>query len=450
MEVIIPHHPHDGTALVEVTHLHDAGLNRQHGTIDLLSDNVLLEVFDLYRLCDSIYTRPWPWRWHTLVHVCRRWRYIILASPCRLNLRLFCTDKTPAKESLHIWPTLPIEIKSYYRSNESEGCNNVHAALEHRDRVSRISLTIKKSPLERWTTVIQKPFPALMHLELWTNAWKEPPVLPDGFLGGFAPRLQTISLTGVAFPALPKLLSSAKDLVCLILDCIPLSCYISPEAMVTGLSGLTNLKSLTFRYPEPWYSPHQRSENPPPVTRVIIPALTEFKFTGDCGYLDDLVAQIDAPLLANLEIMFANESSFWIPQLPQFIDRTEELGSPDFARLQFSRHGSMDMTLQKSRGRLTLTIPQGQYYTIPLMMEICKQSLLTLSTVKTLRIRDEGFGPGVEHVDWVEFCRPFTAVENIHVCRALRSLVGALGDLAYSREEHEEHVLPALDDVCVL
>jgi hypothetical protein len=172
------------------------------------------------------------------------------------------------------------------------------------------------------------------------------------------------------------------------------------------------------------------------VTRVIIPALTEFKFTGDCGYLDDLVAQIDAPLLANFEIMFADEPFLWIRHLPQFIDRTEELGSPDFARLQFCRRGGMEMTLQKSRGSLKLTIPRGQYCCeIRLMMQICEQSLLTLSTVKTLRIRKERSAE-MKHVDWVEFCRPFTAVENIHVCRALRSLVGALGDLAYSREEH--------------
>ena len=438
-----------GATLVGVTHLHDAGLNRQHVTIDLLPDNVLLEVFDLYRLRDSRYASPWPWRWHTLVHVCQRWRYIILASPCRLDLRLLCTKKTPAKESLHIWPTLPIEINDGYSylSNESEGCKNVHAALEHHDRVSGIKLTIEKSPLERWATVIQKPFPALMHLELRSNASKEPLVLPDGFLGGFAPRLQTISLSCIAFPALPKLLSSSKDLVCLTLNNIPPSCYISPEAMVTGLSGLTNLESLTFRYPLLWSSPHQRSENPPPVTRVIIPALTEFKFTGDCGYLDDLVAQIDAPLLANFEIMFADEPFLWIRHLPQFIDRTEELGSPDFARLQFCRRGGMEMTLQKSRGSLKLTIPRGQYCCeIRLMMQICEQSLLTLSTVKTLRIRKERSAE-MKHVDWVEFCRPFTAVENIHVCRALGPLVGALGDLAYSRKEHEKHVLPALKDV---
>ncbi|KAI0250552.1 hypothetical protein BJV78DRAFT_553695 [Lactifluus subvellereus] len=308
--------PHGGATLVTVTHLHGAGLNRQHVTINLLSDNVLSEVFDFYRLGPF---NAHPWRWGTLAHVCRRWRYIILASPCRLDLQLLCTAKTPAKESLHILPALPIKV-TYTPGNRDEsphtireGCNNVHAALGHHDRVSEIDLSGKlEDPLERWATVIQKPFPALRHLNLRSYDGKNL-VLPDGFLGGFAPRLQTIISLRVSFPALPKLLSSAKDLVCLKLEAIPFSCHISPEAMVTGLSGLTKLESLTFQYDYPWSFPHQRSEHPPPVTLVIIPALTEFKFHGVSGYLEDLVAQIDAPLLANFQIMFSDEFFFYTP-----------------------------------------------------------------------------------------------------------------------------------------
>jgi hypothetical protein len=49
--------------------------------------------------------------WHTLVHVCRRWRDLVFASPRRLNLRLLCRKDTPVREMLDIWPALPIVIQ---------------------------------------------------------------------------------------------------------------------------------------------------------------------------------------------------------------------------------------------------------------------------------------------------------------------------------------------------
>jgi hypothetical protein len=46
------------------------------------------------------------------VHVCRRWRSLVFRSPCpsRLNLRLFCTPKTPARGTLEVRPALPLIV----------------------------------------------------------------------------------------------------------------------------------------------------------------------------------------------------------------------------------------------------------------------------------------------------------------------------------------------------
>ncbi|KAH9968522.1 hypothetical protein BGW80DRAFT_1337992, partial [Lactifluus volemus] len=41
------------------------------------------------------YKATGPWKWHRLVHVCRRWRHIIFDSPRSLDLQLFCTYGTP-------------------------------------------------------------------------------------------------------------------------------------------------------------------------------------------------------------------------------------------------------------------------------------------------------------------------------------------------------------------
>jgi hypothetical protein len=52
---------------------------------------------------------------------------------------------------------------------------------------------------------MQTQFPALIHLELdIVGIISGPaPALPDDFLGGSAPRLQTLRLHSITFPTLP-------------------------------------------------------------------------------------------------------------------------------------------------------------------------------------------------------------------------------------------------------
>ena len=70
------------------------------------------------------------------------------------------------------------------------------------------------------------------------------PVVSDSFMGGSAPHLQYLCLERVPIPGLPKILSSATDLVHLILYRIPHSECILPEAIVTCISTLARLKRL--------------------------------------------------------------------------------------------------------------------------------------------------------------------------------------------------------------
>jgi len=53
-----------------------------------LPGNVLLEIFNFYVV--SSYSID---IWHTLVHVCQRWRrYVVFASPRGLDMKLLCTE----------------------------------------------------------------------------------------------------------------------------------------------------------------------------------------------------------------------------------------------------------------------------------------------------------------------------------------------------------------------
>jgi hypothetical protein len=281
-------------------------------TIFVLPDVVLLEIFDCYvnqsREEEDEEEESWLkiQAWHTLVHVCQRWRSIVLGSPCRLDLRLFCTGETPVKEKLAVWPPLPIVIGQYGRPTQM---HNIIEALEHNDRVCQVDLlNITSSELEEVLAAMQRPFPALTELTIWLDGWREdglledepPPVVPESFLGGSAPRLQCLQLQHVPFPELPKLLPSATGLVTLHIWELPHKGYVSPEAMVRCLSTLTRLEDFTMGFKSRLFRPVKETRRPLSPTRSALPALTYFRFEGVSEYLEDLVVRIDAPLLTDL------------------------------------------------------------------------------------------------------------------------------------------------------
>jgi hypothetical protein len=194
--------------------------------------------------------------WKSLVHVCQRWRNIIYGSPRHLNLHLFCSPETPFRENAG-WPEFPLILD--YTITPEEDDDDIILALEHPDRVRRIDISIKHldiRPSDSMAHVMlwamQVPFPALTHLDFTAPySYGEPHFdLTDEFLGGSAPRLQHIHLHRVSFPALPALLSSARGLVCLELYNTPVDgdSYIPPEAMIGGLAGLTNLRTLCIQF----------------------------------------------------------------------------------------------------------------------------------------------------------------------------------------------------------
>ena len=101
--------------------------------IDVLPDDVLLVIFYFYM--NEYPIHPVKLRahaWASLVHVCRRWRSLVFLSPRRLNLQLYCTPQTPAKDTLDVWPVLPLIIRGDVASTSSTG--NTVAALGRGDR----------------------------------------------------------------------------------------------------------------------------------------------------------------------------------------------------------------------------------------------------------------------------------------------------------------------------
>ena len=408
----------------------------------MLPDEVLLIIFDF--CADEDVLKKDIEAWQTLVHVCRRWRNVVFGSPRRLNLRLVYTSRTRARHTLDIWPALPVSIQCN-RGLPENGVDNIVAVLKRSSHVCQINLRVSSLHLEKVSAAMQKPFLGLTHMVLRLKPNGETvTALPDLFLGESAPCLQFLHFRGIPFPALPKLLLSATQLVHLRLLNIPHSGYISPEAMITGLSTLTSLNFLQLKFQSPRSCPDQASRRPPPLTRFALPVLKDFKFKGASEYLDDLVAHIDAPTLNELSITFFNDIVFDTPQLIQFISRIPTLNALERASISFE-DGAASIDLSS---RLNVKILCRKLdWQVSSLEQVCTSCLPPLPMLEHLYIRE---GPNwrqdnIEDTLWLDLLHPFSAVKNLHMSQEVaRRIAPTLQELVGGRTTE---VLPTLQNI---
>ena len=392
------------------------------------------------------------------MHVCQRWRQIIFASSRRLNLRILCTNGTPVRKGLDIWPTFPIVVDygnhSTRRSITPADEDNVIAALGHPDRVCSVELNGTGSQLGKMATAMQQPFPILTQLIIDSRDGYTP-VLPAKFLGKSAPSLQKISLSGIPFPALPALLLSAGDLVKLYLSNIPPTGYISPEAMVACLVALPSLEKLVITFQ--LATPLPDRLHPPSLKRSILPALTTFVFQGPSQYLEGLIAPIDGPRLNRIFIHYLNQLvDFEVMQVSNFIDRSVRaeftlfkhahvVFSRDWVYFTRRRHAELERR-DKDRDSTGIRIScQGIDWQVSHMAQVLSQLSNTLSNIVHLRIWFEGIGEleSIDDVEWLNLLLDFTAVQTLHVSRKVaRHVALALEDIPGGMFTE---VLPSLD-----
>ena len=357
-------------------------------------------------------------------------------------------------ELLGIWPPLPIVITNTADRTTPE-YYDLNAAIAHRNRVCEIDLRLSKIQLQLLASAMQEQFPVLIHLKLEDphDYGKKIP-LPDEFLGGFAPRLQSLNLNSIPFPALPKLLLSATDLVRLTLWDIPDPGYISPEAIVTSLAVLANLKFLTIGF-EYFLSFPDQERHPPPLKHTVLPVLTHFEVQGVSEYVEDLVSRIDVPLLDYICITFLHEFAFDTSQLAQFLRRTTRLQALNEAYVHFDYFEVQVQSFpptQSSDEKSGLKISHGGIDgDITDVTQVLTSLFPSIYTVEHLYIYAYGvsrstkleFRDDIENIQWLEIFRPFTAVKKLYMCEesAIRIAL-ALEELV---EESMVHVLPTLE-----
>ena len=419
--------------------------------INTLPDDVLLEIFKFYVDSHQIYLKD---TWHTLAHVCRKWRYVVFASPRWLRLELRCTNRTPAKKMLDIWPALPIVIDAYITTSTSRrsGVTNIVAALKRHDLVCRINIWGVPNSLLK-SAAMKKRFPQLTDLTLRSNK-EDAPVITDSFLGGSAPRLRSLEFRGISFPfpALGKLFSSAKDLVTLRLLDIPKSGSISPEQIVTSLSALTRLQELFIDFRSP-RSHADRERRHQLLKRLVLPSLTEFYFKGDCEYLEDIVGRMDAPVLDMVTITFFNQLVFNTPLLRDFFSRSVfqephradvTFHEPCINLTFFRREGTTD------RRMLSVGISSSVLeWQISSLAQFCSTCLPLLPTLECLVMHRLGSRPEISDdmdiAPWSELLHSFVTVKDLVLSHDLIQFT--LHILRRITGEGVPEVLPALRHV---
>ena len=161
--------------------------NVPYPAIHRLNDDILLGIFDCYRLDEK---NGWNVRlgWCKLSHVCQRWRHLIYEYSSYLDMQIECTTGAPIADTLDHLPPLPLIIN--YRSTigrtEQDELAVCHALQLH-GRVRHIELRVSLSPsiLHKALALMDGNFPILEHLYLRYHS---------DFLGDIAFRVLSLSL----------------------------------------------------------------------------------------------------------------------------------------------------------------------------------------------------------------------------------------------------------------
>ena len=424
--------------------------------IDVLPDDDLLAIFDFFYVdINPLYEgKTTVEEWQTLVHVCRRWRSLVLGSPRRLNLQLYCTPKTPARNTLDVWPALPLIVAGNVASS-SGTTDNIIAAFGQSNRIFKVLLDLAGWQVEQVLAAMQVPFPNLTRLRLSSpddEIDETPPVVPDSFLDGSAPSLRSLELDSIPIPGLPKLLLSATRLVYLRLSDIPHSGYFSPEAMVALISALSSLDALEVEFRSPQSCPGRESRSLPPLKRSILPALDDFRFKGATEYLEDLVASVDAPQLNTLYITFFNQIDFDCPRLAQFVNCTPTFRTRDEAFIQFDDSTACLKLRYRTSKFYDLEINTSckeSDWQLSFIEQICNSPLHPLSTVEDLYIEHRYSqlvwkNDAIDDTLWFELLHPLTAVKNLYLSKEFApGIAAALQELGITE------VFPSLQDIFV-
>ena len=401
---------------------------RKH--IHLIDNDSLLQIFNFYRLEDE---DDWHLRhtWRRLAHVCRRWRYLIYNSSYHLNMRLILTNKSSSIDTLGHLPPLPLVIDFSDRTKtlRRKDKDNIHLGLQCHGRVRQVAICAPSPSLRILLESMNNPFPRLEDLSLLSTTSEEMSLaLPEVFQ---APFLSRLSLHGIGFPKGLSSLSSMFALSILSLTHIQHSSYFTPGHLTIQLQGLLCLEELSIGFATPIPLPSSEGELlPTPIQPVTLPTLRRLTFRGVSVYLDNLVAQINTPVLERISLTLLFELTFTLVNLTEYISRTKGFGCL-VARVIFNKAtASIDAGYdeQWGTGKSSFHVDvdcKSLDWQIDSAMQICSAIRKVLSTVEELTLDLDVDGMPLDWENtldsdmWHELLLPFVGAKKLHIGSSL-------------------------------
>jgi hypothetical protein len=199
--------------------------------------------------------------------------------------------------------------------------------------------------------------------------------------------------------------------------------------LVPQLQGLLHLEELSIGFTVPIPLPSTEGKLlPPPMLRVTLPTLKRLMFRGVAVYLENLVSQINAPLLEQLIVTLFFELAFTLVSLTQFIHTTVGLRCLS-AKVLFKMEGVSIVTNNvesMSRGGLTININCEQLdWQIDAATQWCESLGQFLSAVEelTLDLDEDGmpsnWDDSLDSMLWHGLLLPFSGVKKLHIGSSL-------------------------------
>ena len=309
-------------------------------TINHLPDEVLLEIFDIFREGDrGFFPDPQCTNFlcFILTHVCRRWRAIIFASPSRLDLRITVGPERPRHLRTILSGPLPIFINYDFDADfehldmTKSSLWRLRSALKKSDRVRMISFCGPRPWFDELFSATNCTFPELESVVLHSR-YSQDLKIPETFLGGpdlSNLHLQRLELCHFSFKSISRLLLSTSTLTDLELKIGDAFGITSPEtsllACLQGMPFLCRLNLLvTSSIPLEYLSPPLASHSTLKDSIVPLKKLTWFRYAGHSGLLEAIVPGLSAPALSNAEMELSDQILSPIVHLSRFIDEIKE------------------------------------------------------------------------------------------------------------------------------
>ncbi|KAH8983837.1 hypothetical protein EDB86DRAFT_171317 [Lactarius hatsudake] len=179
----------------------------------------------------------------------------------------------------------------------------------------------------------------------------------------------------------------------------------------------------------------------PPVTRIVLPALTSFRFHGASEYLEDFISQIDAPQLQSISVdNIPQLVDYRATQLSKFIDRRSVTMYPHV------KHPPSDW--RHAEALVSLKWVDWPVMDIAQLLSHFPTTLSNVVHLNLVAYEADHCLEDIGDVDWLLLFRQFSTVQTLRLSPALAWNVAlALEDI---KGELVDEVLPSLDLVWIV